>query len=250
MDRESIKKDIKKSLNELNNIKECFVNIKNYFYEYVRNIDNIIIRNETDFDISSNLRNIIELLISNIHSAINKVNYKIRPKFNLWIQEYNDNQKKYDIGFGDNKNESFSLGNIDLLVPIKFNLKSRSENNLAFSSIGNVLISIPSFSFLFDSINLSLKFRFANIEDSTELIGKKKYYEFIKDNSICWFVIEWTPFLDNLDKKNMNEDEWNFIIYNLTNNNDMHKIINYLDNYIKQIDLNINILNSRDLLFR
>lgn len=250
MDRESIKKDIKKSLNELCNIKECFINIKSYFYEYVRNIDNIIISNGTDYDITSNLRSIVELLISNIHSSINKVNCKIRPKFNLWIQEYDDNQKKYDIGFGDNKEENFSLGNINLLVPFKFNLKSRKESNLTFSSIGDVLISIPSFSLLFDSINLSLKIRLANIEDSTELIGKKKYHDFINNNSICWFVIEWTPFLDNLDKKNINEYDWNYIIFNLTNNDGMHKILNYLNSYIKQIDLNINILNSRELLFK
>lgn len=112
--KNKIKEVLKESIQSIVNVKNCFLKIQTYFSLYIQEIDDNIINDVKTKDSArkEKLKATIESLISNIYEAITSLEPEYRPQFNFYIQEYENELKKYNIGYGGNfpysKHISFS----------------------------------------------------------------------------------------------------------------------------------------------
>ena len=198
------------------------------------------------------LRYCIELLISSMHETISELDEEIRPLFKLYMQEYENNNPKYDIGNGNSNDENSLFGNLNNLYPKRFDLydvKSIcSSDNL--KNLSTALFYIPSFLILYDLENIELKVKFFWLNIDTDYNLDNNVYHLLQRQNAKWTVLEIVPKLEELKDENLNTKKIDSEIEEkIIFNEHLFELLNRINIFFKITSVNVKFLKTRRLIY-
>lgn len=239
---------------KIQKIQKVFKKIYTHIKLMISNIINDILKNKDESGSlkKERLKYCIEFLISNIHESISELDDDSKPAFKLYVQEYKNNNPKYDIGSGSSDDENPDFGNLNNLYPQRFDLYEIkdicSDSNL--KNLPSALFYIPCFLILYDLENIELKIKYFWLNIGTDLKLDKSIYYLLEKPDTKWKVLDIIPKLEELNDEILNERKFsNEIEKKIIFNDDVFDLLNMVNIFFKITTMNIQFLKTRRLIY-